>query len=72
MKKFNNDMLLNDWIELILSIYKGQQYYDKLREDKKKLSQNDGINILDNQIKLKIDYMNKLIFIDRIKNRMLK
>ena len=71
MKKFNNDMLLNDWIELILSIYKGQQYYDKLREDKKKLSQNDGINILDNQIKLKIDYMNKLIFIDRIKNRML-
>ena len=39
-------------IGLILSIYKGQQYYDKLREDKKKLSQNDGINILDNQIKL--------------------
>ena len=52
MKKFNNDLLLNDWIELILSIYKGQYYYNKLREDKKKLSENDGINILNNQIKL--------------------
>jgi len=52
MKKFDNDLLLNDWIELILSIYKGQYYYNKLREDKKKLSQNEGINILNNQIKL--------------------
>ena len=52
MKKFNNDFVLNDWIKLILSIYKGQYYYNKLKEDKKKLSQNDGINILNNQIKL--------------------
>ena len=52
MKKFNNDLILNDWIELILSIYTDQYYYNKLREAKKKLSQNDGINILDNQIKL--------------------
>ena len=52
MKKFSNNLLLNDWTELILSIYKGQYYYNKLREDKKKLSQNDGINILNNQIKL--------------------
>ena len=52
MKKFSNNLLLNDWTELILSIYRGQYYYNKLREDKKKLSQNDGINILNNQIKL--------------------
>ena len=52
MKKFSNDLILNDWIELLLSIYKDQYYYNKLREAKKKLSQNDGINILDNQIKL--------------------
>jgi hypothetical protein len=52
MKKFNNDLVLNDWIELILSIYKGQYYYNKLREDKQKLSQNDLIKILNNQIKL--------------------
>ena len=52
MKKFSNDLLLNDWTELILSIYKGQNYYNKLREEKKKISQNVGINILNNQIKL--------------------
>ena len=52
MKKFSNDLLLKDWTELILSIYKGQYYYNKLRGDKKKLSQNEGINILNNQIKL--------------------
>lgn len=59
MKKFKNDLLLNDWIELILSIYKGQYYYNKLREKKKRLSENDGINILNNQIKLlKMRYQN--------------
>jgi glycosyltransferase involved in cell wall biosynthesis len=52
MKKFSNDLLLNDWIELILSIYKDQYYYNKLREAKKKISQNDGINILENQINI--------------------
>lgn len=52
MKKFNNDFVLNNWIELILSIYKGQYYYNKLREDKQKLPQNDLIKILNNQIKL--------------------
>ena len=52
MKKFRNDLLLNDWVALILSIFKGQYYYSKLRETKKKLSQNDGIQILKNQMKL--------------------
>ena len=52
MKKFSNDLILNDWIELILSIYKGQYYYNKLREDKLKLSQNDSIKIFNNQMKL--------------------
>jgi len=52
MKQFNNDLLLNDWIKLILSIYKGQHYYNKLREGRKKLSQDDGIKILNHQIKL--------------------
>ena len=52
MKKFNNDLILNDWIKLILSIYKGQYYYNKLREDKPKLSRNDVTKILNNQMKL--------------------
>ena len=59
MKKFNNDLLLNDWIELIVSIYKGQYYYNKLRKYKKKLDQNEIINILNNQMKLlKMRYKN--------------
>ena len=57
MKKFNNDLIVNDWIELIISIYKGQYYYNKLRKEKKKLSQNDGVNILNNQIKLYFLYI---------------
>ena len=52
MKKFSNDLILNDWIKLILSINKGQYYYNKLREEKQKLSQNDVTKILNNQIKL--------------------
>ena len=58
MKKCSNDLLLNDWYELILSIYKDQYYYNKLREAKKKIYQNDGINILENPIKiLKMRYI---------------
>ena len=52
MKKYNNEMLLRDWIELILSIYKGEDYYIKLRKEKNKLSEKEGINILNNQLKL--------------------
>ena len=57
MKKFKNNLVVNDWIKLLLSIYKGQYYYNKLREDKQKLSQHDLIKILENQMKLlKIRY----------------
>ena len=52
MKKFKNKLVVNDWIKLLLSIYKGQYYYNKLREDKQKLSQHDLIKILENQMKL--------------------
>lgn len=52
MKKFKNNLVVNDWIKLLLSIYKGQYYYNKLREDKQKLSQHDLIKILENQMKL--------------------
>jgi hypothetical protein len=48
MKKFNNELLLGDWVKLILSIYKGE--YIKLEENN--LSEDEGINILNNQLKL--------------------
>jgi glycosyltransferase involved in cell wall biosynthesis len=63
MKKFNNDLILNDWIELILSIYKGQYYYDKLRKNKKKLSKKEIIKILNNQMKLNNYNINFILII---------
>ena len=36
MKKFENKMLLKKWIKLILSIYNGNIYYEKLKEQEKK------------------------------------
>lgn len=51
MKKFNNELLLREWAKLILSIYKGESSYFNL-ERKSKLSQDEEINILNNQLKL--------------------
>jgi hypothetical protein len=40
---------LKKWVKLILSVYKGKYYYNKLRSEKKQLSQNFGMN---HQLKL--------------------
>jgi DNA-binding HxlR family transcriptional regulator len=52
MKQFSNKLLIKKWIKLILAVYKGEQYYNKLREEYKKISQTIGMNILNNQLKL--------------------
>jgi len=52
MRKFNNNLLSKKWIKLILSIYKGNSYYNKLREEDDKMDISFSINILYNQIKL--------------------
>ena len=52
MQKFKNKLLLKKWIKLILSIYNGYNYYEKLREEDQKISDIEAINILINQIKL--------------------
>jgi len=52
IKSFNNKILLLKWIKLILSVYKGDYYYDMLRNQDKKLPQSVASNILKNQIKL--------------------
>jgi glycosyltransferase involved in cell wall biosynthesis len=52
MKKFKNKLLLKKWIKLILSIYNGYNYYEKLREEEQKISDLEANNILINQIKL--------------------
>ena len=52
MKRFNNKFLLEQWVKLIISVYKGESYYNKLREENKKLSENNAMKILNNQVKL--------------------
>jgi len=52
MRQFNNKLLIEKWVKLILSVYKGEYYYNKLREEYKILSQNNAINLLNNQLKL--------------------
>ena len=53
MKKFKNKLLIKKWIKLLLSIYKGDIYYDKLRlKNETKIVENTIITPLKNQIKL--------------------
>ena len=52
MKKYNNKLLLTRWLKLILSIFNGEDYYQKLRNKDKKITKAYAINILKNQISL--------------------
>ena len=52
MKKFKNELLLKKWIKLILSIFNGEKYYEKLKEQDEKFSEKDAINIIKKQIEL--------------------
>jgi glycosyltransferase involved in cell wall biosynthesis len=48
----DNEALLDKWIKLILSVYFGENYYKKLREGDKKISENEAKKLLDNQLNL--------------------
>lgn len=52
MKKFNNNKLVIKWIKLILSVNKGEYYYNTLRKQDKQMKKKDAIKIIRNQIKL--------------------
>ena len=52
MKKYNNKLLIIKWIKLILSIYKGDYYFDLFRKKDKQMSNKKALNILNRQIKL--------------------
>ena len=51
MKALNNDLLSKKWINLILSIYNGDIYYQKLKQ-KVKISKINLSKILNNQLTL--------------------
>jgi glycosyltransferase involved in cell wall biosynthesis len=52
MAAFKNSLTLEKWAELIISVYKGDKYYEKLRENSKKISEIEAISILKTQLKL--------------------
>ena len=52
MKKFNNDDLMLKWIELILSVYNGDNYYNLIREKNKKLSEKEISKIIKHQVNI--------------------
>ena len=52
MKNFRNEILLNRWVQLILSIYKGDNPYTKLNNQHKKISENEALKIIGTQLKL--------------------
>jgi len=63
MNIMNNELLLDKWIKLLLSVYFGENYYKKLREDDIKISENEAMKILDNQfnlLKMRISKFNNI------------
>ena len=52
MKRFNNDLLLIKWFKLILSIYKGEIYFEIMKRNEKEMEKNNSLYILNNQINL--------------------
>jgi len=52
MKNFKNEVTIKKWIQLILSVYYGDKYYEKLKNGNKKMSEYEAINILKRQLKI--------------------
>ena len=52
MKQFNNDLTLNKWVNLLLAVYKGKEYYDIIRLQEKKIKVKNAKEIMKSQIKI--------------------
>jgi hypothetical protein len=52
MKKIKNYLILKRWIKIILSVYYGNKYYQKLRKEDKKLADEEAIKLIQNQLNL--------------------
>jgi glycosyltransferase involved in cell wall biosynthesis len=52
MQKFNNKLLFYHWIKLILSIYNGDDFYNKMKKEEKFINETQLKNSLSNQIEL--------------------
>ena len=52
MKKINNELIMKKWNKIILTIYNGDNYYQKLRQKEKKIPKNQAIKLIKNQLNL--------------------
>ena len=52
MKKFKNKITAKKWIELILAVYNGEYYYNKLKEEDQKITEKEAINYLQNHLNI--------------------
>lgn len=52
MKIFKNEYTTKKWIKLLIAIYQGENYYNYLRKQQKKISQEEALIIINNQIEL--------------------
>ena len=52
MRKFKNEIVLKRWIKLILSIFNGDEYYQKFINEEINISEKSSLNIIKNQIRL--------------------
>ena len=78
IEKYRNDLLMNKWIKLILSIYCGNYFYEKLRKSGKKLSEKKISKHYDKRYwkfylyrKYKMNLYNIIIIFDKKKNLLL-
>ena len=52
MASFKNSITSEKWSQLITAVYKGDKYYQKLREKNKQISENEAISLLKTQLEL--------------------
>ena len=52
MKKFKNEITAKKWIELILAVYNGEYYYNKLKEEDQKITEKEALNYLQNHLNI--------------------
>ena len=52
MEKYNNELLTQKWMNLIINIFKDDSYYHKLKRQKMKITDKEGLIIFNRQNKI--------------------